>query len=160
MAISKYAQELEEFKQKVVKVALVEADSRGWCDEIYEVLEGLGLKDYLPERFAVQRLESKRHKNWQDWDSYGTKEEAVEDADTYFGQAVARKNAPRDWGVNRYLSVDLYNDDPEKIADMLKKAQTALTAPKKVDPVDVYPKYRVVSEKTGETVHEAVYVEF
>lgn len=149
---------LDEFKEKVVEVALAAAEEHDWCSVIDELLEKeLGLGDLLPPEYVIEQLSSKRHKRWETRWSNRSLDDINDELDYRLknirNQFEYSNRVYQDW---TYFERRIHADsDLDEIIKAVKKTHADLVAAqaKVKQPVaDEWPHFRVRNSKTGEIV--------
>lgn len=155
--------EFDEFKQKVVTVALEGAREHGWCEEVQDLLRTeLGLGDLLPPTYVIQVKRSKRG-GWKDYST--CEEEDFDDVQAIFKDADEMRAALLvDMPSRRsgyYLPNGYVNstDEIDKIIEQAQRLRKQFASPVAVPTLKKnppkWPLYRVVKRTaTDEVVHE------
>lgn len=136
---------LEEFKQAVVKVALEAADYHEWCDVIRGLLKNnLGLADYLPPIYVVEKKYDSKSA-WSNYESDMTLEDSIE-----YARDQALDCGPAGNLYERIDPVRVTTDIDQFLADVKSTHEKLL---KKAKRASTYPQFRVRKDGTDEVLY-------
>lgn len=142
--------ELAEFRKKVVKEALEAAEKFDWCNEVYSVLDKMGLEDLLPPVYNIEIRQTARSRKWKIFcDGY-------RDLDEVTGDVVNQRRNQTGWRgsfPSQSLYINVSEMTPETAQIRVNEAYAAWEAHSRLKTeLNPYPLFRVVNAKTGEIV--------
>lgn len=143
--MAKRAETFEEFRARVVSVALDEAKTHGCCDTVTEILrDKLGLGDVMPPVYVVQER-GKGERTWRDYDEFDDVEDALHDAKEIVMVRVDGE------GVRDSVSYVLRpGTNVDTLAADLRDRVARLNIRRRE--AREYPKWRVIARRDGDTV--------
>lgn len=132
----------DEFKEKIVVIAMEACKEYGWCDEIRRIVKDrFLLGEYLPVRYVVQRLYEDEGAEWVALTEGVELAQAVEDAE---------HRSSRNLRHLAYNLTILPGEDVERIVERAKAQQQSLN--EQIATYSEFPKFRVVSETDDSVV--------